>query len=66
LATKNSILYAIKMVNKKKATENQKVWSLFQDEIKILQLIKNDNVVQFIDYFEDDINAYLVLEYCDE
>ena len=54
------------MVNKKKATENQKVWSLFQDEIKILQLIKNDNVVQFIDYFEDDINAYLMLEYCDE
>lgn len=33
-------------------------------EIKIHKMLKHPNIVQFIDFFEDNINVYILLEIC--
>ncbi len=58
---------AIKVVNKMALKQqNPKAYQLFEQEVQILSIINNENVINYIDYFEDSITSYLVLEYCNE
>ena len=36
----------------------------FTPEIKIRKALDHPNIVRFIDYFEDEVNAYMILELC--
>lgn len=41
-----------------------KNWDRFQTEVKILQTLDHPNVIKLYEYFEDDLNVYLVTELC--
>lgn len=41
-----------------------KNWSRFQTEVKILQTLDHPNVIKLYEYFEDEVNVYLVTELC--
>ena len=32
------------------------------DELKVLKLLKHKNCIQFVRYFEDDLNVYILME----
>ena len=55
--------YAIKIVQKKCVIERG-LESKFENEIRIVQQLRHPGVVQLIDLLQDDINYYLVMEYC--
>ncbi len=63
IAVKKSNLkekYAIKSLDKKKTTLEQ-----FNNEISILNTIDHINIAKLVTHYEDELNYYLVLEYCD-
>jgi len=52
---------AIKQIPRSKI----KNWERFQTEVKILQTMDHPNVIKLFEYFEDDVNVYLVTEICE-
>lgn len=48
-----------------KFKETPKLKELFQSEITILKKVHNENVVAFVDYFENSDSCLLVQEFCD-
>jgi serine/threonine protein kinase len=54
--------YAIKVIRKKRINTKKHQKSL-ESEIDIQRSLKHPNIVQLFDYFEDDENFYLLLEY---
>ncbi|TMW56886.1 hypothetical protein Poli38472_002811 [Pythium oligandrum] len=55
--------YACKVVAKRSLTK-PKAKTKFKSEIKIHKSLRHPNVVQFERYFEDEENAYMLLELC--
>lgn len=56
-------VYAAKTVAKA-LIKNEKTKTKLLLEIKIHKLLKNPNIVNFVDCFEDDVNVYILLEIC--
>ena len=54
---------ALKVITKE-SLKNPKMKSLLMTELKIHRGIKHKNICQFENYFEDNLNIYLVLELC--
>lgn len=44
--------------------KNEKTKQKLLSEIRIHKSLKHDNIVQFVDCFEDDANVYILLEIC--
>ena len=59
ISRRNNVYYAIKIINKQKI-ENMN--DILRENI-IMKNIKNDNVIQLYDKFEDNDNIYFILEY---
>lgn len=59
----SKMYYAIKIVPKICIIERG-LESKFENEIRIVQQLRHPGVVQLIDLLQDDINYYLVMEYC--
>jgi len=57
-------IVAIKMVNKAIFIDHPKFESYLLAETKYLPLIKHENVVRLIEFFEDKSTLYFVIEYC--
>ncbi len=55
--------YAAKIVQKSSLTKSRAKQKLMS-EIKIHKSMKHENVVDFISYFEDSENVYIILELC--
>lgn len=56
---------AIKQIPNQKFRETPKLKELFGSEVKILKAVKNENVVAYVDYFEQNDSCFLVQEFCD-
>lgn len=56
-------VYAAKVIPKKEINEKRKRYKLLL-EIKIHRMFKHENIVRFIEVFEDNDNIYIILEYC--
>lgn len=56
---------AIKMVNKEVFIDMPKFEEYLRNEINYLSDIKHENIIKFLDFFEDNIFMYFVTEYCD-
>ena len=54
--------YAIKIISKTRVKTKKQIKSL-QNEIDIQRSLKHSNIIQLFDFFEDEENFYLVLEY---
>jgi len=54
---------AMKIMDKRKIN-TEEIKKLVENEIKIHSQIKNPNIVEFYGHFEDELNIYLLLEYC--
>lgn len=52
---------AVKTIPRKKI----KNWDRFETEVKILQQLDHPHVIKLYEYFEDDVNVYLVTELCE-
>lgn len=52
---------AVKIIEKKKI----KNMAQFRTEVKILQTLDHPNIIKMFEFFEDEINIYLVLEKCE-
>lgn len=52
---------AVKIIEKSKI----KNMAQFRTEVKILQTLDHPNVIKMFEFFEDDINIYLILEKCE-
>ncbi|OHS96290.1 CAMK family protein kinase [Tritrichomonas foetus] len=61
IATKT--IYAIKVVSKDNLGTPEDI-TRFQREIDAMALLKHENVVQLHNFFSDDNNFYLVIDYC--
>ena len=59
ISPRNNVYYAIKIINKP-TIEN--INDILREKI-IMKNIKNDNVIQLFDNFEDNDNIYFILEY---
>jgi len=57
--------FAIKEMSKNYLYQNPKNYNDFMRELRIIQTIKSENSVRYINYFEDNINCYIVMELCD-
>ena len=64
LLTNKEDLYAIKLIPKKKL-ENQYLYDALFREIRIMEICVCENSVKLYDFFEDEINYYLIMELCD-
>jgi len=42
-----------------------KNWERFKTEVTILQRLDHPNVIKLYEYFEDEVNVYLVTEICE-
>jgi len=51
---------AIKVIKRSKIRN----WERFQTEVRILQTLDHPNVIKLYEYFEDEVNVYLVTELC--
>ncbi|CAK70994.1 unnamed protein product (macronuclear) [Paramecium tetraurelia] len=57
---------AIKVIEKERYQENDGLFGkLVESEIKALQLVKSDHIIEFYEAFEDAKYRFIVLEYCD-
>ncbi|CAF3330637.1 unnamed protein product [Rotaria socialis] len=54
--------YAIKCINRKSLTKSTQ--DLLINEIKLLKLIKHENIVEMYDFQWDENYIYIVMEYC--
>ena len=54
--------YAIKVIQKSRVKTKKQIKSL-QNEIDIQRSLRHPNIIQLFDFFEDDENFYLLLEY---
>lgn len=54
--------YAIKVIQKSRVKTTKQAKSL-QNEIDIQRSLRHSNIIQLFDYFEDEDNYYLLLEY---
>ncbi|CAF2028174.1 unnamed protein product [Rotaria magnacalcarata] len=54
--------YAIKCINRKSLTKSTE--DLLINEIKLLKLIKHENIVEMYDFQWDENYIYIVMEYC--
>ncbi|KRX05400.1 Protein kinase-like domain [Pseudocohnilembus persalinus] len=59
-------LLAIKVIEQILEDENEAAFNYFKFEVKITKKIKSENVVKFLDYFEDLQYCYLCLEFCQD
>ena len=57
--------FAIKEMSKYYIYQNPKNYNDFMRELRIIQTIKSENSVRYINYFEDINNCYIVMELCD-
>ena len=57
--------FAIKEMSKYFIYQNPKNYNDFMRELRIIQTIKSENSVKYINYFEDNNNCYIVMELCD-
>lgn len=55
--------YAIKIVPKR-LIEEEDLNEKFENEIRIVQQINHPGIVKILDLLQDDINFYIVMEYC--
>ena len=53
----------MKIVNKEKAFANTVQAKAFEKEIETLMLIEHPNLAKQFDYFEDQVNLFVVTEY---
>ena len=58
---KSGDIYAVKIINKAKTKPND--INLIRQEKNYLNLIKHENIIKLIDFFEDKQNIYLVTEF---
>jgi len=63
LDSKSNEKVAIKVQPKKKL--QGKLMELYRSEVRILQQVHNENVVRYIDHFEQNQMCHLVMEYCE-
>ncbi|MBU1536281.1 serine/threonine protein kinase [Myxococcota bacterium] len=57
-------LVAVKMLNKRDMPSEDSL-QRFQRETQLLMKAKHNNIVKFIDYWENAMNAYLIMEFVD-
>ena len=57
--------FAIKEISKYFLYQNPKNYNDFMRELRIIQTIKSENSVRYINSFEDNNNCYIVMELCD-
>ncbi|OHT07676.1 CAMK family protein kinase [Tritrichomonas foetus] len=62
LAANKGELYAIKTIDRKTITDSNE--AAFENEIRIHQKMRHQNITELIDLLVDENNYYLVLEYC--
>lgn len=60
----NNQQVAIKIVNKDLFKEHPKFEKYLRTEMKYLPKINHENIVKFIEFFENQYSLYFVLEYC--
>ena len=63
---KKDELYALKTVSKKEIIKSPKKRELFFIEIKQMKRLNHENICKLYETFEDKLNCYLLLEYCNE
>eukprot|EP00118_Oscarella_pearsei_P004321 m.18291 g.18291 ORF g.18291 m.18291 type:complete len:802 (+) comp27635_c0_seq2:83-2488(+) len=55
---------AVKVIDKKKAREDQYVYKNLRREAKLLQMVRHRNIIQLFEVVETDNSYYLVTELC--
>ena len=49
---------------KKEKLNVPKLRELFISEVKLMEILKSDNVVKLVDYIESPNTCYVVMEFC--
>ena len=57
---------AIKQISKAKLAEREIHQKLYEDELSVLKLCKNQNIVNFVVEVNTHNNRYVVMEYCQD
>lgn len=56
---------ALKVIDKEKLRD-KKALKLFENELRIHQMLNHKNIIRLLTTFEDNFNHYLVMEHCDQ
>lgn len=59
----NNNVYACKIISKS-ISDQQRMKTSIDREIKIMKTVDSLYIVKFVDYFEDENSYYLIMEYC--
>ena len=56
---------AAKVIDKTTKRISSRHTAMFRDEIKIMQEMKHDNIIDWMDVYEDSRRLYIVMELCE-
>lgn len=64
LATKmDGVLYAAKELNKQRFVKNGRMDHKLENEMQIMKDLRHPNIVQYVDYHEENGHLYIIMEY---
>lgn len=56
---------AAKVIDKTKRTISARHFKMFREEIKIMQEMKHDNIIDWMTVYESESKLYIVMELCE-
>lgn len=65
LSSDKSQVFALKKIKKKDLEESKIFKKYFLEEIKIMERVKHQNIIDFKELVEEKENYFIVMEYCD-
>jgi serine/threonine protein kinase len=56
---------AIKIIDKKRLKEQRSLTDRVRNEVYIQQALNHPHILELFDFMEDNVNVYLIMEYCE-